>query len=425
MPDIDPFIKNSIYPNAADVFRSKTEPLAIVKNDCLFVLDTNSLLIPYYASSHDLEQITNIYSSLIERRRLYVPGQVAREFVSNRPERIKELFQQITRRVNIIQEFDTSKYPLLSNIPQYKALTKFEEAYNAAIRKYKTQYKELIENMLAGIKDWGWSDPVSELYSSLFTKEVVHDFEVIDKEEFKNELERRYLHRIPPGYKDKAKADEGFGDLLIWFTILDLARIYQKNIVFVSGEEKADWVIKSEGQILTARFELVAEFNSIAPNYSFHIIKLSQFLELVSGSTKLITEIKQIEEKFADRELQVLKLSFDSTDRRTWFDHFNSPEYSSIERILRQLDVIKKTVREFLSSKRPELLQSTGNNFIDDLTSLHRHGVLRYNVYKRIVAFYAVYENPITANENHASNVVELQELKIQIFESLAIASEK
>lgn len=407
MSEFDIFIKNSIYPKAEEIFSSSNQPLDKVKKDCLFVVDTNALLVPYFASSQDLEQIKLIYSSLIERSRFYIPGQVAREFASNRPDKIKELFQQLTKRQLLIQDFKFSSYPLLNNIEEYQKLLEIENEYNNVAHKFKKQYKLQLDKVLEIIKNWSWNDPVSELYKNLFTKHVIYDLIIEDKESLKSEMERRYKHKIPPGYKDQSKSDDGIGDLLIWFTILEIAKKFKKSIVFVSGEEKSDWIIKSEGQILYPRFELMAEFNLAAPGLSFHIIKLSQFIELSEGSTKLIKEIKEIESN----------LSISSVDTALWLIRdLNDPIVSEI---LLELDNVKKSVIEFVSKKDP--LFTGKENFMDDLTQFHRTGVITFDLYKRLMNFYAIYNRRDNLPDDvHLQNLQEIRVLKNLIYEAVA-----
>ena len=62
-----------------------------IKNECFVVLDTNVLLVPYTVSKTSLQAIRNAYLQLIELKRLVVPGQVAREFAKNRPNKISAL----------------------------------------------------------------------------------------------------------------------------------------------------------------------------------------------------------------------------------------------------------------------------------------------------------------------------------------------
>ncbi len=406
--DNDLFIKNSIYPTADKIFTTQPKPISSAKDDCIFVIDTNALLVPYHTTSQDLEYINLIFSSLIERRRLFIPGQVAREFASNRSDRIKELFQQLNRRINTIQEFPNPNHLLLNGIPEYSKMIDIEKEFNEIAKKNKKEYKVQLDRLLNRIKEWSWNDPVSELYSKLFTKDVVFDFDVTDKESIKKELHRRYTNHIPPGYKDKEKADDGIGDLLIWFTILELGRKYKKSVILVSGEEKADWVIKSEGQVLCPRYELISEFAEASSGQSFHIIKLSELFGLMEGSAKLINEIKSIENN----------LLFHPNFRIPVQDirEIDDPILFGIDT---ELELIKRTIIQFISERIPDLI---GNeSFLDDLTALHRGRVLPYNIYKRVINLFAIYERRDSLGiETHLKNLEEIRQLKIFIFEALA-----
>lgn len=259
MSDFDIFIKNAIYPNADTIFSTTVEPLSKIKDECIFVIDTNALLVPYYANTQDLEAIRAVLKDLISKERFVVPGQVAREFANRRPEQIKEVFQQLNRRLDTIKTFQVSQYPLLSSVGEYKELLDIEKEFSCFAKEYRDNYKSKLDSVLKKIKEWTWNDPVSSVYRELFNETVVIDLN-FEKDKITKELERRYLHKIPPGYKDQSKSDEGIGDLLIWLTILDVGKIKNKSVVFVSGEEKSDWYYKSEGQTLYPRFELVTEF---------------------------------------------------------------------------------------------------------------------------------------------------------------------
>lgn len=295
MSEFDIFIKNAIYPKADTIFSTTVEPISRIKDDCIFVIDTNALLVPYYANTQDLEAIRDVLRDLIAKERFIVPGQVAREFANRRPEQIKEVFQQLNRRLNTIQTFQVTQYPLLSSIQEYQELLSIEKEFSGFAKEYKENYKSKLDEVLRKIKEWTWNDPVSSVYRELFNESVIIDFQ-FEKDNIIKELERRYLHKIPPGYKDQAKADEGIGDLLIWLTILEVGKSKNKSVVFVSGEEKSDWYYKSEGQTLYPRFELVTEFRQHSTNNSFHIIRFSEFLEIMTESKELTKGIEEIEQ---------------------------------------------------------------------------------------------------------------------------------
>lgn len=289
----DIFIINKIYPDAKDIFTVSVEPITTLKEDCLFVLDTNALLLPFTISASSIEQLKKVYTQIIEENRLFIPAQVAREFAKNRPERIKELFSQFTRKKGNINHLKIEKYPLLDGMDEYEDLIDFQKELNEQLKEYSSKVNSVIEK----IKSWAWDDPVSQIYRDLFRKEIIIEHNLKEEDIVKN-LNLRYQHQIPPGYKDGRKKDDGIGDLLIWFTILELAEKENKNIVFVSGDEKTDWFHRSEGQSLYPRFELISEFRTKAPEKSFNIIKLSEFIELFGADQKVVEEVESEENIF-------------------------------------------------------------------------------------------------------------------------------
>ncbi|MEW6028492.1 MAG: PIN-like domain-containing protein [Chloroflexota bacterium] len=280
---------STVYPEADAVFTAQPKTLPEIKDDCIVVLDTNSLLVLYSIGKESLEQIKKTYQSLVKHKRLVIPGQVAREFAKNRATKLAELFQQLNRKKNIAP-FRKGKYPLLESLPDYQESVGIEEELD----KLLDAYKKAIGQVLEHIQAWTWNDPVSLLYHDLFNKDTVFD-PSFEKGKLKEELESRYLHQIPPGYKDASKDDGGIGDLLIWKTILELGATQKKNAILVSGEEKPDWWHKSEGQALYPRFELFDEYRRVSSGGSFHIVSFSKFLDLYGASEEVVQEVRQTE----------------------------------------------------------------------------------------------------------------------------------
>ena len=92
-----------------------------------------------------------------------------------------------------------------------------------------TAYEEIIEFVNESVMD-------SDLREIADVLSAVGDF--------------RYTHRVPPGFKDGAKSENRYGDLVIWEEILrdSIARESgQVDIacIFISQDEKADWISSS------------------------------------------------------------------------------------------------------------------------------------------------------------------------------------
>jgi rRNA-processing protein FCF1 len=287
--DSDLFIANATYPEAEPIFTARLKPLDDIKSDCFVVLDTNALLVPYTTSKESLEQIRRTCKALATENRLIIPGQVAREFAKNRAKKIGELYQQLSAKRDSAPAIQKGMYPLLESLEEYKNSLRIEDEINKLLR----EYREAVGKVLDHIQEWAWDDPVSLLYGELFTSSEVMDIS-INEEEMKKEHARRKLNNIPPGYKDS-----GIGDLLIWFTILEIGKTHKKSLIFVSGDEKTDWYHISNKKPLYPRYELVDEYRRNSGGQSFHIIQFSRFLDLYGASESVVEEVRKEEIQIA------------------------------------------------------------------------------------------------------------------------------
>ncbi len=281
----DLFRNLKIYPNTDWIFNSQLLSINDVKNECIFILDTNVLLLPYSAGSESLSAIKKLFSKLCEEGRLFIPDQAVREFANNRPDKLKDIFQQLSRKHSSIQNLNVGNYPLLGEIEEYIAVIDLERELNDKLKEYRNALNKLTNH----VKLWNWNDPVSLMYKEIFNAKTIIDLE-IDHDKVRENLRYRYTNKIPPGFKDADKPDEGIGDLLIWLAILDVAK-KGKHVIFVSGDEKNDWFHRSEKQALYPRFELISEFLTVSDGKSFHIIRFSEMLNLLGADQTVVKEI--------------------------------------------------------------------------------------------------------------------------------------
>ena len=280
----------NIFPNAELLLQLSLKRIDEIKDDCLFVLDTNVLLTPYKTGKESLLEIKKLYSSLIQADRLFVPGQVIREFAVNRPEKIKELFSSFQKKHDAGENYYLDNYPLLEGNNTFDELKIQQNNLKEMVKNHKMLLKKLLDE----IRDWNWNDPVSQLYQELFSKNVIYDPDLTD-EEIKWQLEFRNNNKIPPGYKDNSKEINREGDLIVWLTILKLVENKQNHVIFISHDSKNDWFHKSENQALYPRYELQYEFQLTNPGKSFFIIQLSEFMKIFNVNDKVIQEIEETE----------------------------------------------------------------------------------------------------------------------------------
>jgi len=288
------FNKKDIYPNAKTAFKFSLKSTDELKQDCLFVLDANVLLLPFTTDGKSLEEIKTIYQGLVKADRLFLPAQAVREFLDNRATKLTEVYKSISDKSS--QNFKyVCPHPLLSGMSEYSELENIESELKEVLKKYRKQ----LHLTLGSIKDWGWDDPVSKMYHEVLSERVLDDSN-IDLKEVEKDLERRNKLKIPPGYKDGSKDANQAGDILIWNELLNLAIEKNANVIFVSSDEKVDWWHKSDKKAIYPRFELVDEFREATDGKSFHIVSLSKLLSIFEASDDVVTAIKFSETEISD-----------------------------------------------------------------------------------------------------------------------------
>jgi len=288
-PFADPLVRQVMFPDAAEVFGFAPLPLIEALKDGIVAVDTNVLLVPYTTGRASLEQIRHTYQQLTSQNRLRIPGQVAREFAEHRAEKLKALFQQLSRKRDSTN-LSRSEYPLLEGVSAYAEMVKCEEQ----VAKALNEYRKSVSGVLDLVAEWHWDDPVSQIYRDLFKPSVVSE-PAFDREELLANLKYRQEHRIPPGYKDSTNDHSGIGDLLIWRALLKIGEEEKRHLVFVSGDEKADWRYQSESQALYPRYELVDEYRRSSKGKSLLIISFAQLLEQFGAPALVVARVKQEE----------------------------------------------------------------------------------------------------------------------------------
>lgn len=323
---------NYIYPDAKSIFSQNLKPLqSFDTKKTIYVLDTNSLVLPYNISKQSLREIKQTYSKLVNEERLIIPGQVAREFAKIRNSKISTIYQGLSQYKEKVEKISLDpikvpKYPLFENIDAYNEILKLEkdQSFTGIIKSFsdfKKIYISNIDKILQQIKTWDWKDPVSSLYSEIFTDKVIYDLTLDDKKlkEIHDEMNLRYQYEIPPGYKDDKKEDNRIGDFLIWKSILNIAEERKEDIIFVSGEKKVDWWLTSyKSETLYPRYELIYEFNQISNGKSFYIIELSELLKIHGAKDSIVEEIHNEELAINTYETTNLELYIkDKTDSKS------------------------------------------------------------------------------------------------------------
>ena len=267
------------------------------------VFDSSALLSFYgYTEKISGKYFNKVFKAL--DRRLWLPAQVIYEFEKNREKVINKpkgdyhnlvngssrkeggFLDSVKNTISIIQKNSNTihgqinalsektikddKHPHLkqNSIKKFiKELTKFEsniETFSLGFDKLSSDTKEQINQKIKKIDAKSASDNLRERLNTFFTHGEQYPYEkmltIIREGKF------RYENEIPPGYKDEDDkiGFQMFGDLILWFQIIDYAKENGHPIIFVTNDVKEDWwhqekVIKN---IDTPRNELLYEFKN-------------------------------------------------------------------------------------------------------------------------------------------------------------------
>ena len=295
------FMLEEIFPDASGIFSAKHKKLDDCYEDALIVFDTNVLLLPYSMRNESLSLLKDLYKSLIDSERLFIPNRVAREFANNRNKKLGDIYNSVLNQKKGKTKNEL-KYPILESLEEKKELDKKYAILLEAEREFYTSISKLANT----IRSWEWGDPVSSMYSELFEERVFIDHDKSNSE-LVTELERRFKLQIPPGYKDAKKEDGGVGDLAIWLSLTNLGSEKARDVIFVTEDVKPDWWNQSNGSEFLPRFELIDEFRRNTNGCTLHIVRLSKLLQLFSVQKELIQETVNAEKERRNKLQTIFK----------------------------------------------------------------------------------------------------------------------
>ncbi len=275
-------------------YQRSEDELEALWQDGLFVLDANVLLNPYRYSEGTRKDLLRILSGV--RDQLWLPHQAAEEFHRNRLDVIrgqKGAYAEVRKSLSAAQRQIETKVNAL------------EMDLGIGTKGLLKSVKETFDTLLAEAKqlesDSG-AKSVPETYSPKLDgiwSEIINIMEgrvgerLTDErmEEVRKEGPKRYTSEVPPGYEDINKPGERkYGDLILWFQMIDKARDSQNPILLVTDDRKEDWWQRSGGNAVEPHPDLVNEMNHEA-GVLLHMMLPLDFLKW--AGPKLNQEISQ------------------------------------------------------------------------------------------------------------------------------------
>jgi len=296
------------------------EPAGAVWKECIFSFDANFLL-DFYRSTPQLQAtLFSILGTIGDRS--WLTHQAALEYYRNRETVIGESSDSYDRVSTLVKEAAKN---IENGLKQYQKHTAIEvEKITAIVKKASSDVEKLLQELKSKHPNYSKRDEIEEKLVKLFDGKVGPPYAPEALQIVFQKAAQRFAERVPPGYKDEHQKDGNrrFGDVVLWFQLLDMAKEQKKALIFITADAKEDWWTK-EGR---PRPELIHEM-FLDAKVPFHIYKPAQFVTLASKFLDLKKEAKSVEK--AATELKEIESQRQST-RSTLSELLKAAQPSSI-----------------------------------------------------------------------------------------------
>jgi hypothetical protein len=258
-------------------FRPDETEIKQIWSEGLIALDANVLLNLYRYSDETREEFLKILKLFEDK--LILPNWAAQEFFSNRldviVEQEKSYDETLGEIVKLEKKFaNTRQHPFLSQGLLSRLARLFRDV-TQELKKRQQRYFDQVHD-----------DPLLLKLDQIFRDRILPGFTKERLLELGKEGQPRYSAKIPPGYMDERKSEDGdplrkFGDFILWKELLEHCKEQKRSLIFVTDDQKEDWWQKVKGETLGPRPELIGEFREHS-GHMFQMYLPDRFLEWAS-----------------------------------------------------------------------------------------------------------------------------------------------
>ena len=255
-------------------FRPTDEEFKELWKNAIFCVDANVLLNMYRYSDPARDALQSALRAY--QKRVFLPHRAAKEFLRNRLGVTAGQATEYDNTIKIISNLkdklsNKNAHPFLDE-DDLKAFVSYSEVLTKALEKKQNLLTEKLTD-----------DEVLEFVATIFHEKIGDPYGETKLTEVSEEGEKRYISKMPPGYKDIAKDDPSnpygkYGDLIVWQQVIDRAKSKEKPVIFITDDKKEDWWLIQSGKTISPRPELVEEFKE-ATKKSFWMYSVSNFVE--------------------------------------------------------------------------------------------------------------------------------------------------
>ncbi|MCG5215514.1 PIN-like domain-containing protein [Streptosporangium soli] len=234
----------------------------------LVVLDTNVLMNLYRYDPRTRADLFKVLERLAES--LWIPHQVKDEYWRGRELTVINRRNSANEAISALEKPTRQAEEIIATWARSVGLP---EERHAELRQL---IASAFDDLRAAIRGPGGRDPLADARDTnrdlvfaalepLLAGRVGMPLPPDDLTKVLAEADRRASEEIPPGYKDRDKADHrGAGDYLVWEQTLREAERRHVDVLFVTSDAKEDWWRKMRGRPCGPRLELVAELRKRA-----------------------------------------------------------------------------------------------------------------------------------------------------------------
>lgn len=280
-------------------FKPSVEQVDAIWKTGLVVFDANALLNLYRYTETTRADLMSAIRTFGDRVR--IPYQVAYEFFQNR---VTVISEQRKAYRDVLDAVDAAKKKILEAIAKHDRRHGLLDP-GALKERLSVCLQPLIDEVSALQEkhpDFLNSDDfVLDELSNLVEGHVLKARSADDLTKDRKWAQARIEAGTPPGFKDKGKPDGGVGDALIWREIIELAKAENRPIIFVSDDQKEDWVLEVDGKKLGALPALRQELFKEA-GQDFQLYNVQRFLAFVQQSAKQPVSDESIKEAASVRD---------------------------------------------------------------------------------------------------------------------------
>lgn len=299
----------------------------------LLVMDANVLLNIYDYSDATRRSFLDLLGKLGDR--LWLPHQVGLEYHRNRLNKIGDAIQKYDASLKrtaelrtIHKDFESQKaHPFIAD----KTLKKLDKLI-AQLRRELEKKKQTVQ----GLFD---RDHILLAISKLYGRRVGPAFDEEQLSGVYSEAEKRFKNLIPPGFEDDRKSGtRRYGDVVLWFQILDMARTEKADIIFVTAEKKGDWWQLVKNAVRGPRLELLHEFRRTTKRL-FYMYEPVEFMKLARKHLK-----QKIDDAAIDEVESAGGVVHQATGRgkpTSWLLKALARDVSTLHDVQSKLDVMK------------------------------------------------------------------------------------